>query len=57
MAAKRRGIRDEVRQTAQALGIEHLLDRMPRQLSGGERQRVALVRALSRDPAEALHAE
>ena len=32
------------------LGIEHLLDRRPRQLSGGERQRVALARALVRDP-------
>ena len=35
---------------AQLLGIEHLLDRRPRQLSGGERQRVALARALVRDP-------
>jgi multiple sugar transport system ATP-binding protein len=32
------------------LGIEHLLDRRPRQLSGGERQRVALARAIVRDP-------
>jgi multiple sugar transport system ATP-binding protein len=31
-------------------GIEHLLDRKPRQLSGGERQRVALARALVREP-------
>src|SRR5215471_3468478 len=31
---------------ARLLGIEHLLDRRPRQLSGGERQRVALARAL-----------
>jgi multiple sugar transport system ATP-binding protein len=36
--------------SAQLLGIEHLLDRRPRQLSGGERQRVALARALVRDP-------
>ena len=56
-AAKRRGIRDEVRQTAQALGIEHLLDRMPRQLSGGERQRVALGRAIVRHPAVFLFDE
>jgi multiple sugar transport system ATP-binding protein len=35
---------------AELLGIEHLLDRRPRQLSGGERQRVALARALVRDP-------
>jgi multiple sugar transport system ATP-binding protein len=51
LAAKHRGIRDAVRQTAQALGIKHLLDRMPRQLSGGERQRVALGRAIVRQPA------
>jgi multiple sugar transport system ATP-binding protein len=35
---------------AEMLGIEHLLDRKPRQLSGGERQRVALARALVREP-------
>jgi multiple sugar transport system ATP-binding protein len=35
---------------AKVLGIEHLLDRRPRQLSGGERQRVALARALVREP-------
>jgi multiple sugar transport system ATP-binding protein len=32
------------------LGIDHLLDRRPRQLSGGQRQRVALARALVREP-------
>ncbi|MGH3327948.1 MAG: ABC transporter ATP-binding protein [Streptomycetales bacterium] len=35
---------------AELLGIDHLLDRKPRQLSGGERQRVALARALVREP-------
>src|SRR5579872_6552704 len=35
---------------SQLLGIDHLLDRRPRQLSGGERQRVALARALVREP-------
>lgn len=35
---------------AQALGIEELLGRKPRQLSGGQRQRVALGRALVREP-------
>jgi multiple sugar transport system ATP-binding protein len=43
-------IREKVVWAAKLLGIEHLLDRHPRQLSGGERQRVALARALVRDP-------
>jgi multiple sugar transport system ATP-binding protein len=43
-------IKAKVAWAAQLLGIEHLLDRRPRQLSGGERQRVALARALVRDP-------
>jgi multiple sugar transport system ATP-binding protein len=40
----------QVTWAARLLGIEHLLERRPRQLSGGERQRVALARALVRDP-------
>jgi ABC-type sugar transport system ATPase subunit len=40
----------KARWAAERLGIEHLLDRKPRQLSGGERQRVALARALVREP-------
>src|ERR1700756_1162062 len=43
-------IKEKVAWAAQLLGIEHLLDRRPRQLSGGERQRVALARALVREP-------
>ena len=39
---------------AEALEIEHLLDRRPRQLSGGQRQRVALARAIVREPAAFL---
>ena len=39
-----------VKQTAELLGIKHLLDRKPRQLSGGEQQRVALGRAIVRQP-------
>ena len=35
---------------AERLGVNHLLDRMPRNLSGGERQRVALGRALLSGP-------
>ena len=46
-----RAARDEKAQWAAALlGIDHLLDRKPRELSGGERQRVALARALVREP-------
>jgi multiple sugar transport system ATP-binding protein len=41
---------EKVRRAAGRLGIDHLLDRRPRQLSGGERQRVALARALVREP-------
>jgi multiple sugar transport system ATP-binding protein len=40
----------KVRWAASLFGIEHLLDRKPRQLSGGERQRVALARAVIREP-------
>jgi multiple sugar transport system ATP-binding protein len=40
----------QVRRTANVLGIDHLLDRHPRQLSGGQQQRVALGRALVREP-------
>ena len=51
----RTGCRPEEREkrarwAAELLGIDHLLDRKPRQLSGGERQRVALARALVREP-------
>jgi multiple sugar transport system ATP-binding protein len=40
----------QVRQVAELLGIEPLLERSPRQLSGGQRQRVALARAIIRRP-------
>lgn len=45
------GIEDDVRHTAEALGIGHLLERKPAQLSGGQRQRVAVGRAMVRRPA------
>lgn len=39
-----------VNDAAEILGLEHLLDRLPRELSGGQRQRVAMGRAIVRDP-------
>ena len=39
-----------VRDAAEILGIETLLERKPRQLSGGQRQRVAVGRAIVRHP-------
>ncbi|EDX85909.1 TOBE domain family [Synechococcus sp. PCC 7335] len=44
-------INKRVKAAGQQLGIEHLLDRKPKQLSGGQRQRVALGRAIVRSPA------
>jgi multiple sugar transport system ATP-binding protein len=43
-------IAQRVKQTAELLGIQDLLDRKPRQLSGGQKQRVALGRAIIRNP-------
>ena len=43
-------IKIKVRQVAELLRIEMLLNRKPKQLSGGQRQRVALGRAMVRDP-------
>src|ERR671924_583559 len=43
-------IEKRVRQAADILGIQALLERRPRQLSGGQRQRVALGRAIVRNP-------
>ena len=43
-------IDQRVKDAAEILGIEMLLDRKPRQLSGGQRQRVALGRAIVRNP-------
>ena len=39
-----------VREVADILGLEHLLDRRPGALSGGQRQRVAMGRAIVREP-------
>jgi multiple sugar transport system ATP-binding protein len=43
-------IEKRVREAAEILSIEALLERRPRELSGGQRQRVALGRAIVREP-------
>ncbi|TVP66044.1 MAG: ABC transporter ATP-binding protein [Nodularia sp. (in: Bacteria)] len=47
---KERQVDQQVRNVAQLLQMETLLNRLPKQLSGGQRQRVALGRAIARDP-------
>ena len=44
-------IEQRVHAVAQALELEPLLDRLPKELSGGQKQRVALGRAMARKPA------
>jgi multiple sugar transport system ATP-binding protein len=46
----REAIREKVAAVAGMLGIDHLMERYPKQLSGGQQQRVALARALVREP-------
>jgi multiple sugar transport system ATP-binding protein len=43
-------VSQRVKEAADILGIEMLLERKPRQLSGGQRQRVAVGRAIVRHP-------
>src|SRR5256885_13514298 len=43
-------VAQRVKETAEVLGLGHLLKRRPSELSGGQRQRVALGRALIRQP-------
>jgi ABC-type sugar transport system ATPase subunit len=50
-------ISEAVISAAQMLGIEDLLDRLPRALSGGQRQRVAVGRAVVRRPSVFLFDE
>ncbi len=46
----KKDIAAKVKEAAQILDIEHLLDRKPKALSGGQRQRVAMGRAIVRAP-------
>jgi multiple sugar transport system ATP-binding protein len=46
----REQVAQAVRNAAQTLQLEALLDRRPRELSGGQRQRVAIGRAIVRQP-------
>lgn len=48
--ARERAVDERVRNVAQLLQIEALLNRLPKQLSGGQKQRVALGRAIARNP-------
>jgi multiple sugar transport system ATP-binding protein len=43
-------IAQQVQRTAEWLGLDTLLGRLPKQLSGGQRQRVAMGRAIVREP-------
>jgi oligogalacturonide transport system ATP-binding protein len=48
--ASKAEVDQRVRQAAQLLEMEHLLDRYPKQLSGGQAQRVAVGRAIVKKP-------
>ena len=47
---ERDGIRNRVEESAEAVGVTHLLDRSPYELSGGELRRVALAGVLAMRP-------
>lgn len=46
---KKREIVRRVRETAEKLHLENLLDRLPAELSGGQQQRIAIARAIAKD--------
>ncbi len=41
---------ERVKEVAKLLGIDELLDKLPKEISGGEQQRVAIGRAIAREP-------
>ena len=49
-ALPRGDVQQKVQQTADLLGIAHVVDRRPAQVSGGQQQRAALARALVKEP-------
>ncbi len=50
LSQKEKQIARQVRNVAELLQIESLLNRLPKELSGGQKQRVALGRAIARNP-------
>ena len=55
--ANKATINQQIAKASAILGLDPLLERLPRQLSGGQRQRVAMGRAIVRDPAVFLFDE
>ena len=55
--AEKSVVDERIGKASAILGLDALLDRLPRQLSGGQRQRVAMGRAIVRDPAVFLFDE
>ena len=49
-AVPKREIAARVKEAAEILGLDELMQRLPKQLSGGQRQRVAVGRAIVRKP-------
>jgi len=50
VSEREKAVGKRVREVAELLQIESLLNRLPKQLSGGQKQRVALGRAMARNP-------